>query len=491
MESMSLIEKQNLSNVLGKTAAALDIPDYAYEDATLKYEEVGAWLGAEDSELKNYSPEIYPQGSFRLGTVVRPIANDEYDIDLVCQLNVTKEKTTQSNLKQIVGDRLKRHDELKKITTPSRRCWLLDYPPEANKPQFHMDVLPAIPNLERPPTGILLTDTKLTAWQKSNPKAYADWFYGRMKVILMEKRAALAKTIEANIEDVPEWQIKTPLQIVVQILKRHRDIFFHSGPDKKPVSIIITTLTANSYRNQPGIYDALVEMLSDMANYIENTNGRWRVPNPVDPGENFADRWNEDLELPLAFLRWLRRAQDDFSQLTQSHTLMEAVGAMSPVLGPATLSKVAADLGLKSQTTSAAASPLLVAALGDIGHCQNPPWPSAQQYQATVTGSVHYSKGGKKLWEFTSRSVPKKVWLKFTLKTNTPWPYDVRWQVVNTGKEAKEANQLRGDFYEGDGTAKTVRWESTKFNGTHWVEAFVIKNGVCVARSGRTTVKIR
>jgi hypothetical protein len=35
------------------------------------------------------------------------------------------------------------------------------------------------------------------------------------------------------------------------------------------------------------------------------------------------------------------------------------------------------------------------------------------------------------------------------------------------------------------------RWESTRYASTHWVEAFVVKNGVCVALSGRKLVKIR
>jgi hypothetical protein len=62
---------------------------------------------------------------------------------------------------------------------------------------------------------------------------------------------------------------------------------------------------------------------------------------------------------------------------------------------------------------------------------------------------------------------------------------------VNTGAEASAAGQLRGDFYEGEGNSNNVRWEETKFNGTHWVEAFVVKNGSCVARSGRVYVRIR
>ena len=136
-------------DLLIKTGSALDIPDHVYEDATLKYEDVGSWLGAEDSKLMGYSPDIFVQGSFRLGTVVRPITEtDEYDIDLVCRLDMTKEQTTQKSLKDLIGDRLKLREDLARIVSPSRRCWVLDYPAENLMPQFHMDVLPAIPDLD-------------------------------------------------------------------------------------------------------------------------------------------------------------------------------------------------------------------------------------------------------------------------------------------------------------------------------------------------------
>src|SRR5262245_27348151 len=109
-----LNSRNQLSSLLAKTAEALDIPDYVYEDATLKYEDVGEWLEKDDSELKQHKPQIYVQGSFRLGTVVRPITDaDEYDIDLVCQLAIAKEQTTQANLKKIVGDRLQAREDLK------------------------------------------------------------------------------------------------------------------------------------------------------------------------------------------------------------------------------------------------------------------------------------------------------------------------------------------------------------------------------------------
>ena len=356
---MLINEKNKLDDFLIKIAEALDIPDDVYEDATLKYDDIGSWLAMEDSDLKSYSPEIYSQGSFRLGTVVHPIFKDhEYDIDLVCHLKLDKDRTTQKNLKQIVGDRLKKRDDLKDILTSSRRCWILDFPSEAQMPHFHMDVLPSIPNSERPPTGILLTDRELLQWQKSNPKAYAEWFYDRMKIIFTQRLNELAKSIQAaSVEEIPYWRVKTPLQRVVQILKRHRDIYFKDSQDNKPVSIIITTLAARAYNNQQSIYDALTQIIQTIEtnwgkqNFVENRNGRWWVVNPVDPDENFADKWNEYPERREAFVQWLKKIRIDFIGVSKKQTLEEAVALLESVLGEQTMIKVANNFGLKRQAS--------------------------------------------------------------------------------------------------------------------------------------------
>lgn len=245
---MQITLKESLNELLGKLGAELDIPDHIYEDAVIKYETVGEWLDAEESPLREYKPEIFSQGSFRLGTAVRPIDDEgEYDIDLVCHLAIDKENVTQKELKEKIGQRLKESDQIKTRLEESRRCWRLNYPQ-----QFHMDVLPAIPNKEQPPTGILLTDRELHLWQKSNPRAYAEWFYQQMRVMVVRQKTMLLEADGSykSIEDVPEWRIRTPLQRAVQILKRHRDIYFANDHENCPVSIILTTLAAKAYNNQ-------------------------------------------------------------------------------------------------------------------------------------------------------------------------------------------------------------------------------------------------
>jgi hypothetical protein len=85
-----------------------------------------------------------------------------------------------------------------------------------------------------------------------------------------------------------------------------------------------------------------------------------------------------------------------------------------------------------------------------------------------------------------SRKIAKHYSLRFKAKTNVPWPYDVHWQVVNTGEEASQRGQLRGTIFSGG----CERDERTEYSGFHWIECFILKDGVLVARSGEFVVEI-
>jgi hypothetical protein len=486
------ININELDQVLIKTASRLDIPDDAYEDAVVKYEAVGAWLASDESDLNPFAPEIYPQGSFRLGTVVHPLAVYDYDIDLVCVLNRTKEQISQKELKQIVGTRLKQSPALKSLVSSGCRCWLVDYPAETGMPGFHMDVLPAMPNPERP-TGIFLTDTELFHWQRSNPKAYADWFFSRMISILTARRAAAAMSASVDVEDVPEWQVKTPLQMTVQLLKRHRDVYFQPVPDDRPASIILTTLAAMAYRGQPIVYNALLDVMAEMPRFIERRGDKWWIGNPTEIQENFADRWNQNPERHANFLRWLKRAQEDFSSLIVKRNLGEAIEHLGATLGTEVMTKVAQDLGFRTRQPLVPSFTNAVPGIGGVSHRQPGRWFRNPVYSATLKGAVYYNRQSKKpLWPLVStRPISKGLSLRFELKTNAPQPYEIIWQVVNTGNEAEQAGDLRGGFYPANGHENRLHWETTKYRGTHWVEAHVVRDGVLVATSKPFLVRVR
>ncbi|ABC82993.1 nucleotidyltransferase [Anaeromyxobacter dehalogenans] len=484
MATLSSRNQEFLGTLLSEVTQSLDIPEPLRNQAVERYEAVGAWLATEDSELQPFQPKVFPQGSFRLGTVVRPMnRNGAYDIDLVCELLVAKDEITQRDVWSLVGGRLKLNPEFGALTVPSTRCWTLDW-----SKSFHMDVLPSIPNVEAQPTGILLGDKKLAQWQKSDPIRYADWFKERMRVALRERRAALAESLGASVEDVPEWRVRTPLQRAVQVLKRHRDQTFSGEEDQKPLSIILTTLAALSYDNEPDLVDALIAIVEKMPQYIQVRDGKFFVMNPAEPSENFADRWNEDPKRRQAFLSWLNTLRTDISEWVHSTELKKAYPLLERGLGKEEITRAARTAEERFGMVSTA-STLAAAARSqgeDIPHAQVPPWPLILGSNARLSAAVHRSRGGPKISELADQLLPKHVSILFQLETDVPPPCDVYWQVVNTGSEAAAAKGLRGGIELG----AMSKWEDTKYRGTHWVEAFVVKRGACVVRTGRRLVRI-
>jgi hypothetical protein len=342
---MEMYEKTGmLSNLLKEITEGLDIPESRYLEAKKRYEAVGEWLGKDESSLAFYKPEIYPQGSFRLGTIIKPVSNeDEYDVDLVCYLaELKKAKTSQRELKRMVGERLRENETYKELLdAEGQRCWTLNY---AN--EFHMDILPAIADEELRILGgfysdaVLITDRKMidknySEWPKSNPRGYAEWFLSQQKTVFVAMQKRLAESLKASIDDIPDYKIKTPLQKTVQILKRHRDIYFsRKRSENKPISIIITTLAAQLYDGQENVYSALYDILNAVREDSIKKGMIFYIPNPVNPEENFADQWNENPALPAAFLEWLKNAKEELGQnillkrdkTELGHTLEESLG---------------------------------------------------------------------------------------------------------------------------------------------------------------------
>ena len=62
--------------------------------------------------------------------------------------------------------------------------------------------------------------------------------------------------------------------------------------------------------------------------------------------------------------------------------------------------------------------------------------------------------------------------------TNCPQPYKVLWKVKNVGPEAERRNQIRGQIVEKGNCIV----EHSNFFGNHYIECYIVKNGVCVAR---------
>lgn len=329
----------------------LAISEARYEQANRSYASLGSWLHRPESSVLRFDPQVYVQGSFRLGTAIRPLSDEEeYDVDSVCALRLLSTgDVTQKDLKKLVGDEIKAYARAQGMVKPVRegkRCWVLSY---ADGAQFHMDIVPAVPNATRQrmmleargmdlrwsETAIVITDIRSPVfefisdeWQRSNPKGYAEWFRLRMGPIFEQRRRILAETTRASVEDIPDYRVRTPLQSAIMILKRHRDGMFVDRYDERPISIILTTLAAHAYNGEETISGALYAILENMDRFIEHDGQHCIIRNPSDPLENFADKWPQHPERERAFFEWLAQARHDFAQLAnqvERRRLVESV----------------------------------------------------------------------------------------------------------------------------------------------------------------------
>ena len=135
-------------------------------------------------------------------------------------------------------------------------------------------------------------------------------------------------------------------------------------------------------------------------------------------------------------------------------------------------------------------------ALSNYQLCINAPhrqrliWPVQRGGAAFISARVVNSNGVEIEYNNNGAPLEKNCSLFFKALTGVKPPYIVKWQIVNTGFEAQNANCLRGYFENSDIGANGKR-ESTLYSGTHSVQCFIIKRGICVAKSKEFIINIQ
>ena len=169
-----------------KLIVGLDISPTMYKNATEKYKAVGTYL-----QNQGLTCDIFPQGSFSLGTVVRPYRESkeaDYDLDFICCLGDKKETTTAKHVKNVVKETLCNSEVYKEKLQNIEwdKCWTLEYE-EVNGIGFNIDIVPGVSesddikqlmvgnNLsqDNAELAVAITDKREQNyfWLKSNPRA--------------------------------------------------------------------------------------------------------------------------------------------------------------------------------------------------------------------------------------------------------------------------------------------------------------------------------
>jgi len=494
--------------VLNDVVESLQVTDSERDSVQRSCQSLGAWLLREASTIRAREPIVYLQGSFALGLAIRPmIETDRIDADLVCLVAHSKRQESQARLKELVGEEVCSYAASKSMQPPSegRRCWTLNY---ADSARFHLDCLPATPDVDEArgrresqqlgqdyvETSIAITDKtdsdfeRITDhWPLSNPKGYAAWFHTRMQLAFESRRDGIAIRERADPTKIPHYRVRTPLQEAIQLFKRHRDIMFADRGDDKPVSIILTTLAAHAYGNETSLPATLQSVLSKMPLFIERgRDGEDVIANPSNPAENFADRLQDHPERRDAFFSWHAQACQDFARLGQLRDPEELAEFVRSRFGKNALRSASTPQRTPSW---AGRSPW---SFGWPSHRKPASWP-VDGIGSVFVDSAEVRRNGFRHTRYRSgeAALPKNASLAFEARTNVPRPFDVFWQVVNTGEDAERAGGLRGGFDRGYVDRDQLsRKESTLYRGLHTIECFIVKSGYLVARSGPFEVRI-
>lgn len=505
-----------LNRLLSELADEIDITESQEGAISRAYNSVADWLNQKDTSIVKHEVQIFPQGSMMYGTAIKPIDEDDYDIDLVCEFTKLTNGLDPEYVKKSVGKRLSENDNYRKMMQEEgRRCWTLKYSDSLN---FHMDILPAIPYsatyaqrrelqeaynsmADYKDRAMLATDKNKKTFEykyiPTNPRGYAEWFKQRMQI----GRPTLIKD---SIERVPKYSGKTVLQKAIQLLKRHRDVMFADDIEElKPISMIITTLIAKCYTGERSIFEFICNALGSLDKYIEKgASGEYIIKNPVMSSENFADKWKEKPQKATAFFNWKKKAIKDFARLGSAKSYYEFEKLFKELFSQKPVDRLMLKYRNELQrereiaATTTDLIPREVAALEKLPHRVRPPWSLPKGYNVKIKGEVSYNNRLTYKQIVSGTTLPKGVDLLFTPIHQIKPPYRVKWQITNTGEEARRAGCLRGkDFESGDVLFNGIlnsKKETTSYTGTHYVQCFIIKNeNQCVGQSTPFVVSIK
>lgn len=326
------------SQDIDKLIQGIDLSVTMYKKAEEKYKAVSKVFGDNDIEC-----EIYPQGSFALGTTIRPLKEGkmgDYDLDFICLLKNKSNKTAR----EVRGEALKilksnkiYKDKIKECD----KCITIEFA-EINGIGFNLDILPAA-DIEKEenndPNFVKVTNKKeeRVEWFIINPKTYTEWFNEINDCYPGHRSVRIfCESVDNSIEDLPDYFERTSLQRVIQILKHHRNYYYCKikKENHKIISAIITTLCTQIARDlkytamdtntllenivrELKLYSEYMSMEESSfslkyinKNIIKKKGKVWIIKNPVNEDDNLADQWND--ETAKTFFTWIESLEKEF-----------------------------------------------------------------------------------------------------------------------------------------------------------------------------------
>jgi hypothetical protein len=276
----------DVDELLRLVAERIQLSPSKWQEACERYQTIAALLEGAGSKLR--VRDSYPQGSVRIqATIASRRGDDQHDIDFITELEVGR--TSPEEMIDLLfhsidqGEGSRYHGKC----TRRNRCVTIEYA------DMHLDVTPAY-RAGEPWRLSSIPDRRLDRQVLSNPEGFALWFAGMLKHAgykHYELRAYQPAPAQAPVNEKPN-----PL-IVLQLLKRWRNVRYVSRDERKPPSVLLACLiaqTAAKFGQAASLLDELWLHACELEKTFDE-HGRSRrllhVPNPACRQDALTDRW--------------------------------------------------------------------------------------------------------------------------------------------------------------------------------------------------------
>ncbi len=344
--------------LLADVAIRVQLSQTDYNKAVGRYRTVNDWIERDNSPLKDRVQLFYPQGSMAVGaTIASKLKTDEFDIDVVAQFDLPQDLSPHVPLnllyEAIRGDPGSRYRQMTKRRT---RCVTVDY-----SGKMHIDITPVIRRWGTPDRESWLFHNRPEAPQDpsyrliANPYGFAEWFKANTPADqdfanIFEQRSAEYEQLRlmeaAESEPVPPQEPpfrKSKAVIVLQLLKRWRNVQYDARPGRRPPSILIAKFVADAANHTDRLSEELLlqarHMLSEFRIW-HGTGSRIHVANPVCEMDVLTDRWPETLHDQAIFMRDLEVLIAKVEKLVSGCDLREMQAIMMNLFGEAPTTEV-------------------------------------------------------------------------------------------------------------------------------------------------------
>jgi hypothetical protein len=318
-----------LDTTLQDVAEKIQLTPTAYDLAVDRYNRIAHYLSSATSQFADFSPIIYPQGSFRVqSTIANHDKDEDYDIDLILEANINRAEDPD-----LVLDKLKQVMDRGKGTLKfqncekKRRCVTVQYS------GMHLDITPAMLIDPNNPRVIQIFDChpKRDNWPIANPEGFARWFEDQ----LYPRTIVAKRNLRAETHPVPDQKAierKADRLLSVQLLKRFRDITCDKNNYERCPSVLLTKLAADApiYDNQ-GLYADLRAAAVHVGNavLIEPLS----VANPRCSQDMLSDRWPGQSNVNRQFARDLSSLVGKLDLLAGQGTQKEKQTILNELFG--------------------------------------------------------------------------------------------------------------------------------------------------------------